>query len=81
MYLFLVVLGVRCCVQAFSSCGGQGLLLVTVHGLLVVGASLAGGLGSRCTGFSRCGMWTQELQHMHTGLAVPCHVGASSTRD
>ena len=44
MYLFLVVLGVRCCARAFSSCSEQGLLLVTVHGLLV-GASLVGGHG------------------------------------
>ena len=44
MYLFLVVLGVRCCARALSSCSEQGLLLVTVHGPLV-GASLVGGHG------------------------------------
>ena len=38
--LFLAVLGLRCCVQAFSSCGERGLLLVAVHGLLIVVASL-----------------------------------------
>ena len=41
VYLFLAALGLRCCVWAFSSCGGRGLLFVVVHGLLVVVASLA----------------------------------------
>ena len=39
--LFLAVLGLHCCVQAFSSCGEQGLLFVVVRGLLVAVASLA----------------------------------------
>ena len=37
---FLAVLGLRCCAQAFSSCGEWGLLLVVVPGLLIVVASL-----------------------------------------
>ena len=40
IYLFLAMLGLRCCVQAFSSCGEQGLLFVAVLGLLIVVASL-----------------------------------------
>ena len=40
IYLFLAVLGLHCCAQAFSSCGEWGLLLVAVHGLLIVVASL-----------------------------------------
>ena len=36
----MAALGLCCCVRAFSSCGEQGLLLVVVHGLLVVVASL-----------------------------------------
>ena len=40
IYLFLVVLGVRCCVRAFSSCGERGLLFVAVRGLLIAVASL-----------------------------------------
>ena len=35
IYLFLAVLGLRCCAQAFSSCGEQGLRFVAVRGLLV----------------------------------------------
>ena len=42
IYLFLPVLGLRCCAQAFSSCGEQGLLFVAVW-------------ASHCCGFSRCG--------------------------
>ena len=43
IYLFiylLAALGLRCCVQAFSSCSEQGLLFVTVRGLLIAVASL-----------------------------------------
>ena len=37
---FLAVLGLCCCVRAFSSCGEQGLLFVVVCGLLIAAASL-----------------------------------------
>ena len=40
MYLFLVALGLCCCTWAFSNCDEQGLLLVVVHGLLIVVASV-----------------------------------------
>ena len=40
IYLFLAALGLRCCAQAFSSYGEQGLLFVVVGGLLIVVASL-----------------------------------------
>ena len=40
IYLFLSALGLCCCVQAFSSCGVQGLLFVAVCGLLIAVASL-----------------------------------------
>ena len=39
IYLFMAALDLRCCVQAFSSCGEQGLLFVEVRGLLLVVAS------------------------------------------
>ena len=38
--LFLAALGLRCCAQAFSGRGKQGLLFVVVHGLLIAVASL-----------------------------------------
>ena len=40
LFLFLAVLGLRCCVRAFSSCGEWGLLFVAVRGLLIAVASL-----------------------------------------
>ena len=40
IYLFLAVLGLRCCTQAFSSCGKQELLFIVVHRLLTAVASL-----------------------------------------
>ena len=40
IYLFLPVLGLRCCTRAFSSCGERGLLLIAVRGLLIAVASL-----------------------------------------
>ena len=60
MYLFMATLGLRCCAQAFSSCGVQGYSLVAAHGLLIVVASLVvehGTIGH--TGFSSCGAQTQ----------------------
>ena len=41
IYLFLAVLGLCCCLRAFSSCGEQGLLFVVVCGLLIAVASPA----------------------------------------
>ena len=35
------VLGLRFCARAFSSCGKWGPLLIAVHGLLTITASLA----------------------------------------
>ena len=44
IYLFLAVLGNRCCAQAFSSCGEQGLLC-------------CGAWASHCSSFSCCNAW------------------------
>ena len=41
VYLFMAVLGLCCCVRAFSNCGEQGLLFVVVRRLLIAMASLA----------------------------------------
>ena len=40
IYLFLAVLGLHCCAQAFSSCSEWELLFVVVCGLLIEVASL-----------------------------------------
>ena len=57
------MLGIHCCVRAFSSCGEQGLLFVVVHWLLIAVASLCCGacaLGMQASvvvkrGLSSCG--------------------------
>ena len=43
-YLFLAALGLRCCMQVFSSCSEWGLLC-------------CGERASHCGGFSCCGAW------------------------
>ena len=39
IFYFLVALGLHCCLQAFSSCGEQELLLIAMH-ILIVAAYL-----------------------------------------
>ena len=59
IYLFLAALGLHCCVQAFSSCGEQGLFFAVVHGLLIAVASLccrAWALGARASVAVACGL-------------------------
>ena len=40
IYLFMAVLGRRCCAWTFSSCGERGLVFIVVRGFLTVMASL-----------------------------------------
>ena len=63
----MAALGLRCCVQAFSSCGERGLLFVAVRGLLITVAPLfaAQALGARASvvaacRLSSCGAWALE---------------------
>ena len=60
IYLFLAVLGLHCCMWAFSSCGGWGILFVAMHGLLIRWLLLLRSTGSRLVGFSSCGSWALE---------------------
>ena len=53
IYLFMAVLGLRCCTRAFSSCGERELLLVVVCGLLTV-------VASRCRARA-LGMWASVV--------------------
>ena len=65
IYLFLAVLGLRCCAQASSGCGERGLLFVAVHGLLIAVASLCcrtRTLGTRASVVATRGL--QNLQHV-----------------
>ena len=68
IYLFLAVLGFRCCAWSFSSCGEWGLLFVVVHGLLIVVASLVAEHELQALGLQQ--LW-------HVGSVVVAH-GLSS---
>ena len=65
--LFLATLGLRCCAQAFSSCGEWGLLFVVVRRTQSTQASVVAACGlSSCgtwalghVGFSSCGVLAQ----------------------
>ena len=64
--LFLAAFGL-CCVRAFSSRGGQGLLFIAVRRLLIAVASRCGAraLGAWASvlvvrGLSSCGSWALE---------------------
>ena len=69
-YLFLAALGLRCCVQALSSCGERGLLFLAVHGLHCGGGFSCCGaraLGGRASvvvarGLSSCGLLALECR-------------------
>ena len=63
LFLFLAVLGLCCCAQAFSSCDERGLLFVVVRGLLIGWFLLLQSTGSRRAGFSSCGAQATELWH------------------
>ena len=65
LFLFLTALGLRCCMQALSSCGEWGLLFVAVCGLLTAVVSLVlehrfKGVWASAgvvRGHSSCGAW------------------------
>ena len=92
IYLFQAALGLRCCTWAFSSCGerGRGYSLLWCAGFSLRWLLLLQSTGSRCAGFSSCGMWAQQLwlvgsraqaqQLWCTGLVALLHVGSSQTR-
>ena len=69
--LFLAALGLCCCMWALGAVS-KGYSLVTLHGLLVVVASLLEEHGLQ-------GTWAQYL--WLTGLVALQHVGVSWTRD
>ena len=64
IYLFLAALGLRCCAQAFSSCGELGLLFVAMRGLLIAVAS-------------RCGPWALG---MRASVVVTCRLSSCGAR-
>ena len=72
MYLFLAVLGLRCCARAFSSCGEWGLLFVAVRGLLIA-VSLVAVAEHRLQVHG-----LQQLWHVGSVVVVRGHQGSGS---
>ena len=78
--LFLVALGLRCCVQVFSVVVvSRSHCLLWCSGFLLQGLLLWPSTGSGGVGFNRCNMGAQELWLM--GHIAPWHVESSKTRD
>ena len=63
-YLFMVVLGLRFCARAFSSCGKRGPLFIAVRGPLTVAASLVAEHRLQKRRLSNCGSRAQLLRGM-----------------
>ena len=58
IYLFMAALGLRCCTQAFSSCGELGLLFVVVAGFSWRWLPLVAEHGLSAHRLSSCGTWS-----------------------
>ena len=77
----LAVLGLRCCVRAFSSCGEREILSLWCTGFSLWWLLLLWSTGCRCAGFiSSCGSWALERRLSSCGARAPWHVGSSRTR-
>ena len=74
LYLFLAVLGLCCCVQAFSSCGQQGLLSSCYLQASRCGGFSCGAQALGSTGFRSCSMWILVVTH---GLSCSMACGVS----
>ena len=76
--LFLAALGLRCCVQVFSSCGERA---SHCGGFSCCGARALGVRDSVVVarGLSNCGSQAQQLWHM--GSVALWHVASSRTKD
>ena len=61
MYL-LAVVGLSCCMWAFSSCGEQGLLSCCAWASRWSGFSCGGAGALGRMGFSSCRAWAEQLQ-------------------
>ena len=72
IYLFMAVLGLRCCTQAFSRCSEWGLLFVAVRRLLTAVASLLPSTSSRHLGFISCVLRHVESSWTRGQIHAPC---------
>ena len=64
IYLFMAVLGLRCCARAFSSCGKWGPLFIAVRGPPTIVTSLVAEHRLQTRRLSNCGSQTQSLHGM-----------------
>ena len=83
-FLFLAVLGLRCCTWAFSSCSEQGLFFIVVCGLLSTVTFLVAQHGLQAHGLQQlwlAGARAQAQQLWRTGLVALQLVGSSQTRN
>ena len=62
IYLFLAVLGLRCCAWAFSSWASGGYSSLQCVGFSLRWLLLLRSTGSRHEGFSSCGSWALECR-------------------
>ena len=74
----MVVLGLRICARAFSSCGNRGPLFIAVRGPLTIAASPVAEHRLQTRRLSNCGSRAQLLRSMWDlprpglGTRVPC---------
>ena len=81
--LFLVALGLPCCVPAFPSCGKRGLLFIALCGFLIAVASRG---RARAPGLQASVAAARKLESVDSavvaqGSVAPWHVESSQTRD
>ena len=92
IYLFLAVLGLRCCVGFSIVAASSDYSLAMIHGFSLQGLLLlqsmacnkgSMGFSSCASGFSSCSSWTLEhrLSSCGTDLVAPKHVGSSQIRN
>ena len=86
----LAVLGFPCCVGFSLIAANEGYSSLRCAGFSLQWLLLSRNTGSRCSGFSSCSLWAQELYCglsstglvvWWTGLVVPRHMGSSRIRD
>ena len=81
-HLFMAMLALRCCAQAFSSCNNWGLFFnCSVRWLLLLQS-----MGSKSLSFTSCGSWpsvvgAQGVSFCGMGLIALLHIESSKTRD
>ena len=76
-FIYLIVLGLPCCVRAFSSFGEWGLLCLWCMGFSLWWILLLQSIGSRCVGFGSCSfqLWSTGSVVMANGFSCSVACG------